>query len=221
MDIAEKALAVSAMTDFLLAAEAFFLSGRLFGETGTRGSAAWFWAAALFFLGLAALLGGIDHGFLEPAARVATPAIQAGRATITARLAAQRLTWLAIGLLTFCTVLTLGRQFFPARSLPIFMAAGLLQFLLFGTLVVLRGRFILVGLNYAPVLLLFLALNILGLGRGNGSWPMTVGLLVSLLASGVQASGFDRLRPIDHNGLYHLLLMVAAGFLFIGGRDLR
>ena len=53
------------MTNFILASEVFLLAGLLLGRIKVVRSAEGFWSAALLFLGIAALLGGIDHGFLE------------------------------------------------------------------------------------------------------------------------------------------------------------
>jgi hypothetical protein len=61
------ALAITAITDFLLASEAFFLAGRLSSTPKDRFSAAWYFSGVLLLLGVAALLGGIDHGFFQPA----------------------------------------------------------------------------------------------------------------------------------------------------------
>ena len=61
------ALAITAITDFLLAGEAFFLAGRLSSKSKDRFSAAWYFSGVLLLLGVAALLGGIDHGFFQPA----------------------------------------------------------------------------------------------------------------------------------------------------------
>ena len=60
------AQAITSITDFLLAAEVFFLAGRMSGRPKDRFSAAWYFSGVLLLLGVAALLGGIDHGFFEP-----------------------------------------------------------------------------------------------------------------------------------------------------------
>jgi len=40
-------------------------------------------------------------------------------------------------------------------------------------------------------------------------------------ASGIQAAGVDVFSPLDRNGLYHVLSMAGAGFLYLGGVRLR
>ena len=49
--------AITAITDFLLAAEAFFLAGRMTARPKDRFSAAWYFCGVLLLLGMAALLG--------------------------------------------------------------------------------------------------------------------------------------------------------------------
>ena len=52
--------AITSITNFLLAAEVFFLAGRMSGTPKVRFSAAWYFSGVLLLLGVAALLGGID-----------------------------------------------------------------------------------------------------------------------------------------------------------------
>ena len=58
---------ITSITNFLLAAELFYLVGLMARTPKARDSAAWFWAGAMLALATSALLGGIDHGFVEPA----------------------------------------------------------------------------------------------------------------------------------------------------------
>ena len=76
-------------------------------------------------------------------------------------------------------------------------------------------------LGYAPAMILFFVMNILGLRAGTGSWQIIAGLLVSAAASIVQALGVDRFSPLDRNGLYHAMLMGAVVLLTLGGLLLK
>ena len=60
-------LAITSITNFILASELFFLAGLMVKTPKARFSAAWFWSGAMFGLASSALIGGIDHGFVEPA----------------------------------------------------------------------------------------------------------------------------------------------------------
>jgi hypothetical protein len=203
------AIQVSALTDLLLACLAFFLAWALSARPAQARSAAWYWRGAMFFLALAALLGGVDHGFVEPAGLDRAPV--------------QRLTWGVLGLMTSAVLLTLGAQFFgPARQRRV---AGLavVQLLAYLVAVLVVGSFLVVVVNYLPVILALLAFNLYALWRGNGdgSLAMVLGILVQLLASGVQALRIDAFGPIDHDGLYHLISMPGIVLLYFGGRRLK
>jgi hypothetical protein len=99
------------------------------------------------------------------------------------------------------------------------LVIGLVQLALLAVLIVVVGQFWVVIVSYLPVILLFLLMNILGLRRGRGSWALIAGILIMLLASLVQYSGFDTFSPLDHNGLYHVMAMVGVILLYRGGRE--
>lgn len=187
--------------------EALFFAGMLAQLPKERMSAAWYWSFAMAFLGLAAFMGGVDHGFIESAG--------------LPRVGIQRANWLVLGAMTLCVVFTIAAQFFRGSTARLLQAGGILQFLAFIAAVLFANSFIVVILNYAPVMMWFLVMNISRRKQGAGSWPMVAGTLVLFLASAVQALGIDTLTPLDHNGLYHVISMPGAFLLFLGGRKLK
>lgn len=203
------ALAVTAITNFILAGETFFVSGLLFARPKSPRSAAWFWQIAILLLAISALIGGIDHGFFEVVGQ--TPA----------RTIVQRTNWFFIGLLTLFVFLTTARQFFqpPARK-ALYVVAGL-QLMIYTALILALDNFLVVIVNYAPVMLLLLVMSVRGLRDGTGSWAMIAGIVISFVASGVQAAGIDVLSPVDHNSLYHFGMMVAVAYLYLGSAQLK
>jgi hypothetical protein len=202
------ALAVTAVTNFILASEVFLFAGVLLGRAAKPDTAFGFWALAMLFLGVGALLGGIDHGFFEP------------RGNFPARAVMQRATWITLGILTFFIVLTIGWQFAQPRHRTIFLVVALAQLALFVVFAILIDNFLVVILNYAPVMLLFLVLHLVHLGDGAGSWWMVIGLVLSFAASAIQSLAVDAFSPLDRNGLYHLIMMPAVFLLYRGGLDL-
>ena len=76
-------------------------------------------------------------------------------------------------------------------------------------------------LNYAPVMLLLLAMNFIGLNNGRGSWSIIAGILILFTASAIQVVGIDNFNPLNRDGLYHLVSMVGILFLYLGGLRLR
>jgi hypothetical protein len=201
------AQAITSITDLLLAAEAFFLAGRMSGTSKVRYAAAWYFSGVLLLLGVAALLGGIDHGFFEPANMP--------------RYLIQRSDWIVLGGVTFCLLMTTAKQFFPPAVQRVVLFAGLVQFAADTAAALLVDSFLVVILNYAPVILLLLVMSLTGLRSGRGSPQIVTGILILFAASGIQAAGVDVFSPLDRNGLYHLLSMVGVAFLYFGGTQLR
>ena len=195
-------LAVTSITNILLASLVFFLAGRMSRIPKARFSAAWYFTGVLLLLGTAALIGAIDHGFFEPANMP--------------RYWIQRADWIVLGGVTFCMLMTTAKQFFDARFHRILLVVAAVQFAADSAAVLLVDSFLDVILNYAPVMLLLLAMSIKA-----RSIHLTAGLLILSFASAIQAAGWDALRPLDHNGVYHLVSMAGVVFLYLGGMRLR
>jgi hypothetical protein len=200
-------LAITSITNFILASELFFLAGLMVKTPKARFSAAWFWSGAMFALASSALIGGIDHGFVEPAG--------------LSRYFIQRPNWIVVGAATFCMLLATARQFFPPRWQRPALILGTIEFIVFAIAVLLVGDFRIVIVNYVPVMLLLLLMSIRGLKDGTGSWQMIAGVLVLLVASAVQALDVDLLNPLDQNGLYHTISIVGVLFMYWGGQRLK
>jgi hypothetical protein len=201
------ALAITSITNFLLAAEVFFLAGRMSRMPKARFSAAWYFSGVLLLLGVAALLGGIDHGFFEPAN--------------IPRYLIQRSDWIVMGGVTLCLLMTVAKQFLPPAVQRVVLFAAVVQFAAYSAAVLFVDSFLVVILNYAPVMLLLLVMSFSGLRSGRGSMQMVAGILILFAASGIQAAGVDVFSPLDRNGLYHLVSMVGVALLYLGGVRLR
>jgi hypothetical protein len=200
-------LAITSITNFILASELFFLAGLMVKTPKASSSAAWFWGGAMFALASSALIGGIDHGFVEPAG--------------LSRYFVQRPNWIVVGAATFCMLLATARQFFPPRWQRPALILGTVQFIVYAIAVLRVEDFRIVIVNYVPVMLLLLLLSVRGLTHGTGSWQMVVGILVLLTASAVQALGVNAFSPLDHDGLYHAMSMVGVVFMYWGGQRLK
>jgi hypothetical protein len=200
-------LAVTSITNILLASVVFFLAGRMSRAPKERFSAGWYFTGVLLLLGVAALIGAVDHGFFEPAG--------------LPRYAIRCADWIVLGGVTFCLLMTTARQFFAPRVQRILLIIAVIQFIADTAVVLLVDNFLDVILNYVPVMLLFLAMNIIGLRNGTGSMQMIVGILILSAASAIQAAGWDALSPLDHNGVYHLVSILGVMFLYLGGESLK
>ncbi len=203
-------LALTAITNFLWASEAFFLAGMLFGRMDAFMGPYGIWAASMALMGAGALLGGIDHGFFESIGR-----------EWKGRMVMQKLSWIVTGAMTFSIVLVCALRFVPEAYSGTLIAAGALQLCVFLILIFRTDKFLLVVVNYAPVMLLFLGLNIYGLSTGTGSPNLIIGIIIAFIASAIQVTKVNIFHPLNWNGLYHLIMMVATLFLYMGGLDLR
>jgi hypothetical protein len=201
------ALTITSITNFILAAEVLFLAGMFVQRPKGRFSAAWFWGGTLTLLGLSALIGGIDHGFFE------TQGLP--------RYFIQRPNWIVLALMTFFVLMTTAAQFFPRKAMTAFLALGLIQFAADSLAALLIDDFLVVILNYAPVMIFLLVMNFTGLKNGTGSWTMITGILIIFAASAIQSLGVDVFSPLDRNGLYHLVSMIGVLVLYLAGRNLR
>ena len=201
-------LAVTAITNFVLACEAYFICGLLFARPKKTFSAAWYWQLALFALACSALLGGIDHGFLEVYCQ---PAVRKLFAHVN---------WALIGFLTFLTFRTTSAQFFLPAWQRFTNIAATIQLLAYLSLLLFVDDYLLVILNYAPVLLLLLGCNVF-CSRNSGSWAMTTGIVLTFIASGIQASSFAPIGSLDNSSFYHFGIMVALIFFYKGGLNLK
>jgi hypothetical protein len=200
------AQAITAITDFLLASEAFFLARRMSRTPKERFSASWYFSYALLLLGLGALLGGIDHGFVVPANM--------------SRYLIQRSDWIVLGGVTFCLLVTTAKQFFPPKLQNITLIVAIVQFAVYAIAVLLVDSFAVVIVNYVPVMILLLVMSCISLRSGRGSSQMIAGILILFAASGLQAAGVNVFMPLDRNGLYHVVSMVGVAYLYLGGVQL-
>lgn len=201
-------LALTAITNFILSSEVFYLAGMLFAAEKERYSALWFWALFLFLLGASSLVAGIYHAFFEPLEG-------------TMWYETYRVTYCILGLLTASVLLTVTQQFIAPSLRIYFYIAAALQLVLFLTLVFTGGTYRVVIANYVPVILLLLAFTLLETRTDPWAWAMAAGIVLSLIASAVQALGVNRFLPLDYNGLYHIIMMVAVVFLYLGARALK
>lgn len=167
------------------------------------------WTGALFWLAVAAALGAVAHGFKLP-----------GRVL--------KLLWnllyLSLGFTVALFVVGVindmwGRRV-AYRALPVMLLGGLV---FFGLTLLFPGSF-LIFIIYEAVAMLFALGAYLRLAlekRLNGAGWMATGILITIIAAGVQATQSLSLTfvwPFDHNGLYHLIQMVGLGALMIGLR---
>lgn len=180
------------------------------GQADPWKAAVWAWAFGL--LALAAVLGAIAHGFqMSPAANL--------RFWQPLNLALG----LVVALFVVGVVYDLWGLAAAQTVLPVMLVVGAAFFVV---TLVFPGIF-LVFIVYEAAAMLF-ALGAYGWLAINNQLPgagwMAAGVLVTLIAAGVQSLWKGQVRPItfiwqfDQNGLYHIIQMVGVVLLLVGLR---
>ena len=201
----------TAITDILLALVAFggilILSWNI-----TNNAELWkiiIWSAAFGLIGLAAALGAVAHGLVISR-------------TVHDRVwqLLNMLLALAVSLFVAGVVYDLWGLAVCFKVLPVMLAAGLG---FFGATLLYPGIFFVfivyegLALIFAFSAYIYLAVQ----GEPAGATFMAAGILISILAAGIQANKSISLTVIwqfDHNGIYHIVQIVGLLLLLVGLR---
>lgn len=200
----------TAATDAILAALAGAAAVHLLTikEIAPWKTGLWTWIFGL--LALAGLLGAVAHG-IENLPKTVYNIVWG-------------LLYLVLGWIValFAVAVTVDLWGLPtARTLlPPMLVLGLV---FFSVAALLSGKFI-IFIVYQAAAMWFALVGYLWLavtGQMTGAWWMVGGILVTIVATALQARGTVRLHLIwqfDHNGVFHLLQMVGVTLLVIGVR---
>ena len=201
----------TAVTDIILAFIAFGGIGYLRWPLMNSGEV-WkinIWSAAIGLIGLAAALGAVAHGL------------------VLSRIFHQRIWWvlnmalsLAVSLFVVGVVYDLWGFEVSLTTLPLMLIAGLGFYL---TTLIYPGIFFLfIVYEVAAMIFALGAYIFLAIQQDlPGACLMAAGILVSIIAAGIQAHKSVVLTFIwrfDHNGIYHLVQVVGLMLLLIGLR---
>ncbi len=201
-------LALSALTDVILACEMFFIAGLSFRPDVQRGSAAWLWAVSLLLVGLSTMFGAIDHGFFEGVS-------EAGHDVMV------RATRVTVAIATFTMLMANALQFFGPTGRKIAAGIGGIGLVVVVAGVTLSDNFLFIIGSYSLVLLLMLGLHLKGLRNGTGSLALCLGIVLMIGASLLPVMGSQGIPALGLYGTYHVLLMPAVIGLYLGGRVMR
>lgn len=206
-------LALSALTDVLLASFQAFAAGLLFRPGPRSGSPARLWAWAMALTALTFLVGAIDHGFYEPVGHPLHPLLMSvNRALVAA--------------VSFLFVMTAATQYLgPVARKAAVAVAGLVAAAT-AVLVFLSDNFFIVIGCYSAALIFVLVLALWHLRQGKGAMPMVIGIAVTFAASAIPLVGWE-VGGLGVYATYHVALMPAvvafclAGFGLDGARPAR
>ena len=198
-------------TDLVLGTFAIALSLRLRKRTeGQERYAARWWALALFFAGLAAIVGGCWHGFTE------------WLSPLTAWVLWRITVW-SVGA-GGCAMLlgTIQARIPRARRQPLRILA-LAQFAIYAGWMLFHHEFIFVIIDYGLAMVVVLLVHGWAWVRSRRTadgWILA-GVAVSVVAAAVQALELAPHPHFNHNDLYHVIQMVGLWCFFSGGSHLH
>jgi hypothetical protein len=197
------------LTDYALAGATGWMAWLLFrareGQAARR-----YWALAFTALAIASALGGSYHGF----ARALGETIQ-------------HLLWkstvLTIGIASFgmSAGSTIAVTVDNPRKLLLALAA--VKLVLYSSWMLVHDAFIYVITDTGIAMAMVAALHGWSAMRDRDRASLWIlgGVAISVLAAGVQASGFALHRYFNHNDMYHVIQIAAMVLFYIGARQLR
>lgn len=206
MPIAEP---MTMFTDYVLAGVTGWLGWLMF-RARERQAARASWALAFASLAVAAVLGGTHHGFAPQLSDIILHLLW-------------KATLLAVGIASFSMLVGSTIAATTGTVQKHLLALAVVKLALYSGWMVTHDEFVYViadtGIAMAAIGVLhgWLAMRI----KDRASLWMLCGVGVSVLAAGVQASGFALHRHFNHNDLYHLVQIVAMGLFYLGGAGLR
>ena len=197
------------LTDYALAGVTGWLGWRLFRARESQAVRS-YWVLAFAALSLAAARGGSYPGY----AAALTEGVRHLLWTITV---------LAIGIASFSMLA--GSAFAVTASNPrkLLLALAAAKLALYSVWILAHDAFIYVIADTGIAMAMVAALHGWSAlrDRDRASGWMLGAVAVSVLASGVQASGYALHRHFNHNDMYHVIQIAAMALFYIGARRLR
>jgi hypothetical protein len=189
------------LTDYALAGVTCWLAWRLCRRIESQASRIG-WIVAFAALALTALAGGTYHGF---------------------RLPVWKATVFLAGIISFAMVAgsAIATTAGPLRAVLLVLAG--VKLVVYGIWMLAHDDYVYVIADTGAALAVVAVLHGWALARHPdvASRWILAGVAVSLLAAGVQASGFDLHRQLNHNDLYHLIQIAAMALFYRGVRVMR
>ena len=195
------------LTDYALAGVTGWVAWSLFrAREGQRARS--LWALAFAALALAAALGGTWHGFAPAFAAIAV-------------LLVWKTTVLSVGIASFGMLAgsAISATAGNARKSLLVIAAAKLA--VYSGWMLVHSEYVYVIADTGIALVLVAALHLGSAARDRASRWILAGVGVSVLAAGVQASGFAPHRHFNHNDLYHVIQIAAMILFYAGAKRLR
>ena len=186
------------VTDFMITIVAAFCFFKLKKHKASK-----YWQQAFVFLGLSALAGGAHHGFSNLWSE-------------ELNFYSWKLTLLSIGgvslNLAFEAIYRLKTKY--SKSLRTLFA--LKTSLYFVVILFFADQFFVVILEYLPnlIFLLMISIYLFFKERMQTHFYIIIGVLISLMAAGIQVSGWSLHEHFNHNDLYHVVQIIGLIFYY-------
>lgn len=196
----------TAITDFLLALMALWFARRLL-QSGTTGNARRAWGLGFLATALAALVGGLSHGF--------GPRLARGPRTLL-----WKLTMIGTGLTSFFmlvgTVYATVRQ--PWR--PFWLVLVTAKSLVYARWISRENDFRYVVYDYTAAMLAVLVAHLAHYKTRPAARAIVQGIGVSFLAAAIQQIGINLHTHFNKNDLYHVIQALGFALFFRGAARL-
>ena len=197
---------MTAFTDLIL----FLLAGYFAMEIHTLFTVQimnthWHWTFAFWMIGIGALLGAVSHGFGPHFPEMVKTIIW-------------KLTVLSIGISCYFFLMASFSHIFPSATVQWLEWIPLILLMVYSTIIVKDHRFMIVILFYLPTMIFVLVMMIYSqfILEFNGSGLISIGILISFLAAGIQLSGFSLYKHFNYNDIYHIVQMAGMYFIYKG-----
>ncbi len=197
---------MTAFTDLIL----FLLAGYFAKEihtlfTDQLMNTHWHWTIAFWMIGIGALLGAVSHGFGPHFPEIMKKIIW-------------KLTVLSIGISCYFFLIASFSHVFPNTTVQWLKWVPLVLLVVYCGIIVKNDSFSIVIMFYLPTMIFVLAMMIYSqfILEFNGSGLISIGILISFLAAGIQLSGFSLHKHFNHNDIYHIVQMAGMYFIYKG-----
>jgi hypothetical protein len=196
------------LTDYVLAGVTAGLAYRLSGSREGRRARS-YWALAFAALALGALLGGTWHAFAPGFSDLAL--ILVWKATV-----------LSIGVASFGMLAGSAIATTPAAVANALLAIAAAKLAIYSGWMLFHGEYVYVIADTGAALAVIAALHGWSAirARDRASPWILLGVGVSALAAGAQASGFAPHRHFNNNDLYHVIQIAAMLLFYTGAKRL-
>ena len=198
-------------TDYLICAASFYFFYKLRSDVSTfREKPIIMWAIGFLFVGMSSFFGGTYHGLK----------LILGQDVLTFF---WKVTVLSIGLASFYFVYGTVLGVFSVKWQKIIFKLLLIKLILYSGWMFFHNEFLYVIMDYAPSLLMLMALGFYCLNKD--IWPTRqwtiLAVVLSFMGAYIQQSKLAPHAKFNHNDLYHIIQTISLYFFYKGSQGLK